>query len=342
MKEVTGKQQDVRTFTWLMVALGAPICIYSGYQLSSQQLDIRFVLLALLTIGCGSRLTIQMPRAKVHLSVSDAFVFLILLLYGGEAAIIVAAAEALFASLRFKSKGITIRADGILFNCSLMACSTFLAAGTLNLAFGSIVDLARAGQPVTFITALCVMSLVQFAANSTLAAVYTACETNRPIWGTWNRHYLYSSITYFAGAGVSGVMVRLAGGANLFAVPAITAVICIAYLTLRRCINDIKTSALQAEQAEHARAEAERERAEAEGERAEQAERHVKELSHYVAKLERTGAALEQSKEHFRHAAFHDALTGLPNRNLFIEQLRVAFERGNRQGDDSFAVIFLD
>jgi len=92
MKELTGKQQYVKTFTWLVVAAGAAICVYSAYQLSSRQFDLRFLLLALFTIGFGSRLTIQMPRAKVHLSVSDAFVFLILLLYGGEAAIIVAAA----------------------------------------------------------------------------------------------------------------------------------------------------------------------------------------------------------------------------------------------------------
>ncbi len=335
MKEVKGKQSYVRPFTWVVVALGAAACIYSGYHLSARQFDLRFLLLSLFTIGFGSRLTIQMPRAKVHLSMSDAFVFLILLVYGGEAAILVAAGEALFSSLRFKSNGIAIRVDGIMFNCALMACSTSLAAWTLHIGFGPVVDLARNGQPMTFVTALCVMSLVQFAANSTLAAVYTACETNRPILATWNKHYFYSSITYFAGATLSGSIVRLANGASFYAVLAITPVIAIAYFTLQRYINDIKVSASQAEQAERARAEAERERAE-------QAERHVRELSPYIAELEKTSTALEESKEHFRHAAFHDALTGLPNRNFFTEHLRVAFERAKGQGDYLFAVLFLD
>jgi diguanylate cyclase (GGDEF)-like protein len=335
MKEVTGRQSYVRPFTWLVVALGAATCVYSAYHLSAMQLDLRFLLLSLFTVGFGSRLTIQMPLAKVHLSVSDAFVFLILLLYGGEAGILVAAAEALFSSLRFKGNGITIRADGILFNCALMACSTSLAVWALRRGFGPIVVLARDGEPLTFITALCVMSLVQFAANSMLAAVYTACETNQPVWATWNKHYFNSSITYFAGALLAGAMVRLAGGTGFYAVLAITPIIAIAHLTLRRYINDIKASAARAEQAEYSRAEAETERAE-------QAERHVKELSHYIAELEGTSAALEESKEHFRHAAFHDELTGLPNRNLFKEHLRVAFDRAQRCRGYVFAVLFLD
>jgi diguanylate cyclase (GGDEF)-like protein len=335
MKEVTGRQSFVKPFTWLIVALGAAACAFSAYTLPTRHLDLRFLLLFLFTIGFGSRLTIQVPRAKVHLSVTDAFIFLILMLYGGEAAVLVVTAEALFTSLRFRRNGVTIRADGILFNCALMACSTYLTVWMLRLLFGPTLALAREDQLVTFITALCVMSLVQFAANSILAAVYTACETNQRVWATWNKHYFCSSITYFAGAIASGAMVRLAGEAGFYAALAITLVIAIAFLTLRRYINDIKTSAEQAEQAEHARAEAE-------SARAEQAEHHVKELSHYIAELESTSAALEESREHFRHAAFHDALTGLPNRNLFTEHLRVAFERAKRDRGYLFAVLFLD
>ncbi|MFN2492542.1 MAG: putative bifunctional diguanylate cyclase/phosphodiesterase [Pyrinomonadaceae bacterium] len=334
MKDLKGTQSLAKPFTWLVVGVGAGTCIYSAYALWATRFDLRFWLLAAFTIGLCSRLTIQVPRAKVHFSVSDAFVFLILLLYDGEAAVLVAAAEALCTSLRFKRRGITIRTDGILFNCALMACSTTLAVWTLRLAFGPIVGLARDGYSVTFITVLCVLSLVQFAANSMLAAVYTACESNKSVWTTWNDHYFCSSFTYFAGALAAGATVRLAG-ASLYAALAITPIIAIAYLTLRRYINDVKASTAQTEQAEHAHAEAERKRAE-------QAERHIKELSHYIAELERTSGALEESKEHFRHAAFHDELTGLPNRNLFNEHLRVAFERAQRHRGYLFAVLFLD
>jgi diguanylate cyclase (GGDEF)-like protein/PAS domain S-box-containing protein len=42
------------------------------------------------------------------------------------------------------------------------------------------------------------------------------------------------------------------------------------------------------------------------------------------------------------HDAFHDALTGLPNRTLFLDRLRYAVERAKRRDDYLFAVLFLD
>ena len=51
---------------------------------------------------------------------------------------------------------------------------------------------------------------------------------------------------------------------------------------------------------------------------------------------------LEETKEHFRHAAFHDSLTGLPNRAMFTELLKAEIESSKRRDDHMFAVLFLD
>jgi diguanylate cyclase (GGDEF)-like protein len=51
---------------------------------------------------------------------------------------------------------------------------------------------------------------------------------------------------------------------------------------------------------------------------------------------------LEETKEHFRHAAFHDSLTGLPNRAMFTELLKAEIESSKRRDDHKFAVLFLD
>ncbi|HEX2190721.1 MAG TPA: EAL domain-containing protein [Longimicrobiaceae bacterium] len=42
------------------------------------------------------------------------------------------------------------------------------------------------------------------------------------------------------------------------------------------------------------------------------------------------------------HGAFHDALTGLPNRALFLDRLGQAVERVRRRGEGAVAVLFLD
>src|SRR5215218_8373336 len=50
-----------------------------------------------------------------------------------------------------------------------------------------------------------------------------------------------------------------------------------------------------------------------------------------------------RSVERLQHDALHDALTGLPNRTLFIDRLAQALRRARRRGPDSgAAVLFLD
>lgn len=76
--------------------------------------------------------------------------------------------------------------------------------------------------------------------------------------------------------------------------------------------------------------------------RAEQAETHVEELQHYVEELERSAKALRESREKFRHAAYHDALTGLANRNQIVELLEPAIAAQSDEAAAPFALLFLD
>lgn len=50
----------------------------------------------------------------------------------------------------------------------------------------------------------------------------------------------------------------------------------------------------------------------------------------------------KRAEEKLAFEAFHDALTGLPNRALFMDRLKHAFERTKRYEDKLFAVLFLD
>jgi diguanylate cyclase (GGDEF)-like protein/PAS domain S-box-containing protein len=47
-------------------------------------------------------------------------------------------------------------------------------------------------------------------------------------------------------------------------------------------------------------------------------------------------------EEQLAYGALHDALTGLPNRALFLDRVRQALERVRRGGEHPFAVLFLD
>jgi diguanylate cyclase (GGDEF)-like protein/PAS domain S-box-containing protein len=50
----------------------------------------------------------------------------------------------------------------------------------------------------------------------------------------------------------------------------------------------------------------------------------------------------KRSEEALIHNAFHDALTGLPNRALFIDHLQLAIDRTQRREDQIYAVLFID
>jgi diguanylate cyclase (GGDEF)-like protein/PAS domain S-box-containing protein len=48
------------------------------------------------------------------------------------------------------------------------------------------------------------------------------------------------------------------------------------------------------------------------------------------------------AEQQLHHDAFHDALTGLPNRALFMDHLKLAIGRSKRSGKQLFAVLYLD
>jgi signal transduction histidine kinase/ActR/RegA family two-component response regulator len=276
------RQRFTKPYMLLVIAIGAVVSVYSAIHLPIERIDLRFLVLALLTISISSRLSVRIPRISGHISVSDTFIFLTMLIYGGEAAILLAAAEALCSTLRFSKKAIYIKPLTIIFNTAMMACSTFLTVLVLRSIFGSIIELRHGEFSGTFVAALCVMALVQYVTNSSLAALHTSFKTNQSSWHTWSKYYLWASITYFAGASAAGITAKITDIAGFYALVATTPIIAIVYFTYRTYLQNIDAMA------EAAKAEAAAEaKAEALAAQAEQARRHVEELNHYIAEQER-------------------------------------------------------
>ena len=331
-----GKKRFIKQYMLLVVAAGVAIFFYSLCSLPFGKLDFRFCLLFLLTVVINSRIAIRVPRVNTTITVADSFVFLTLLLYGPEAAVIVAAADGLSAGRHLSKRWITV-----LFNAAAAGSAAFITGAIARVLFGANFHVDTQSLSTSLVL-LSTVAVCQYAAHTWIVAICLACKSDRPIWQTWTNNYLWSSLTYFIGAFVAGGIIKLEGSISFYAVLAPLPIISIIYFTYEKYLEDIRATAAQAERAERERAEAEHARAEAERLRAEQAERHVEELNRYVEKLENTGRELEESREHFRHAAFHDALTGLPNRSLFTDHLRVALRRAHQNEKYLFGVLFLD
>lgn len=266
----------------MVIAAGTFVVVFSGAHLTSAHLNVRFLLLALATILIGPRLSIQIPRVKAHISVSDTFVFLTLLLFGGEAAIMLATMEALCSSVR-----ISTRVQTHLFNASAMACATFLTVWTLRLAFGETLAW-RDVYSSNYLVALCAMAVVQYAGNSILVATHSALKLGDPVWATWRSNFMWTSVTYFAGACAAGIVARFIGNVGFFAFSATIPIIAIVYFTYWTYMKNVESAAAQAELAR----------------------RHVEELNRHIAAQERIARALRETEEHFR-SAFDYAAIGM-------------------------------
>src|SRR5206468_3782733 len=172
-----------------------------------------------------------------------------------------------------------------LFNASVMACATFITVWTLRLTFGDTLRLHDFSSS-NYIVALCLMAVVQYLVNSLLVAATSALKADQPIWLSWRRNFLWTSITYLAGGCAAGIVARLIGNVGFFAFSATIPIIAIVYFTYWTYMKNVEAAAAQAEQAR----------------------RHVEELNLHIAQQERIERALRETEEHFRNAFDYAAI----------------------------------
>ncbi|MBC8029130.1 MAG: response regulator [Pyrinomonadaceae bacterium] len=260
MSTAMGRARLVKLYTWLVVAAGAGAVLLSVYRLPIARFDLQLGLLALLTVTVTSRIRIGIPRLTSEIGVSDTLIFLILLLYGGEAAVLVATADAVIQTSRYGRKLKTF-----LFNGAMLACATFLSGEVLRYSFEHVANLHYEVFSGNYLMVLCVMTLVQYFVNTGLAAIHSYLKSDEPLLQTWSKYYLWTSITYVAGASCAAITARFINSLGFFTVLVTAPIISIIYLTYRTYLKNVKTAELQTDQARN----------------------HVEELNRYIAQQER-------------------------------------------------------
>jgi signal transduction histidine kinase/ActR/RegA family two-component response regulator len=260
----------VAAYMWVTACAGGLIYFVAAYRMDLRKVDLQLAVLAAITVFLSSRITIKIPQFRSQISVSDTFIFLTLVLYGCEAAILMAATEALLSSFRFSRKPSTI-----LFNWGCASWSACVTSYSVRFFYGDPVTLNAGPLSGKFITAVGLMALVQYASNSGIVAICGALKAGAPIWQTWKKYYLWTSITYFAGASAAAVIAKLMGLVGFYALIITLPIIAIVFFTYKTYLKNIEASAEQAGQAE----------------------RHVGELSHFIAEQERIREQFSQMEK---------------------------------------------
>lgn len=279
-------QMKTKFYMFFILIIGFGCLAVSIFNLPLFKLDYKFLILFALTIGFGSRITLEIPRFKSHIAVSDIFIFFALLLYGGEVAVVLAAVEAFFSAWRFCKKKITV-----FFNSAVMALSTSVVYSILQL-FGLYSEKKLHGQAEefdSFLIALSVMTLTQFIVNTILTSIYGSLKSETHFWETWKTKYAWTFLTYLVGALGAGILIQMNDNVGFGVVIATFPVIFFVYLTYRMYLKNVEMATSQAEQAEQ-----------------------------HAEILEKQSVALKESEERFR-SAFNYAPIGIalvsPNGN---------------------------
>lgn len=325
---IVSKEKYINLFIAILTPFAIAAVVWAVLGITVEQIDAGVITLAALTVFCSCYLRIQLPRVNIHLTISDGLIILSMLMYGGEIALLIALIETTVASLYIRRQGVSIKPKTILVNSYFAAIAVFVATQAVWIMFGPSENIRQRDDLASFIWLVGVMTLSLFLVNSVLVAVYSSLKKEISFWKVWTENCFNAVIIYFTGGIVAGIIDRSLEKIDIFLFAAVIGFFGVMYLTFRHFVEDVKKTVEKAKQAER--------------ERAEQAEQHVNELQHYVAELERSGEALQESHENFRHAAYHDALTGLPNRNYFIDTLKGLLHESRDNSEVNFAVLFLD
>lgn len=308
----------------------------SALHFLGQAFHLGFVVILGLTIFVAPRMTLQLPRSRYILTFSDALIFLTILMYGGEAAVILAGVEMLVNCLYMRWR------DKIKFGKLMIPTNTAAAALCVYLTvliwefFPAIST--RTGivnDTKILISSLGVLAFTNFLIVSLYAAIFQTIKDGTTFWQTWKKDCFTSSLAQIVGAGLAGIIFKLLNFGDLVAAAIASVAIGVAYYTYRQSISEINEAIAQAENAE-------REKSDTERKRRKEAEKHASQLIESLKKEEKANDALRKSEKAFQYAALHDSLTNLANRQKFNDELKKLIDEYKEDPTTSFQVLFLD
>ncbi len=224
----------------LIIVCGLPMIWLAFVQTTNEGFNLNLLLLVAFTSLFASRISLKFPSFNGTITVSDSLIFVALLTWGAPAAIVMAVCEAVSLTYRLRSK----LARTYLFNIASSALTTWIGAGVLNQTFGPPETLSQNLPAFSFILAMCLLALSYFVTNMVLTALMQMLKLEVSLWRTWSRYYLWTCITFFVGAALAGIFVKLMFLGGVVAIVLIAPIAIISYIAYTSYIRTV--DALQA------------------------------------------------------------------------------------------------
>jgi putative nucleotidyltransferase with HDIG domain len=233
-------------YIYTVIATGLVVVIHSAHEVYTRSPSGQWLILAALTLLTGS-FSVRIPAVSARISVSEAFVFASVLLFGPAPATLIVALDSFVLSLWQKAdQWHRLRS---VFNFSAVALAIWTAAeiffaltgarpGNLN----ELLPLERR------LPQLFALAGLYFLLNSWLVALALSFERGVAVLPLWRDNFPWFSINYFGGVSVAALLVSYSRGVDLNAIGIILPLLFISYLTYRTSLGRIEDARRHVEQ----------------------------------------------------------------------------------------------
>src|SRR5688572_30649977 len=205
-------------------------------QLYRTPIGTQWLLLAFLTLISGSA-CVELPRSNVTISISEAFVFAAVLLYGPAAGTLIVALDGLVISFWIAKRRPEL--ERALFNVAAPALSAWCSA-QLFFAVSGIAPLSQSAASLNqILPALVLFALVYFAINSSLIAFRIALDRRTNAFHVWRSSFMWLSLNYFCGASVAILLVGNTRTIDLRFVGVVIPLLLVLYFTFKTSMDRV-------------------------------------------------------------------------------------------------------
>jgi putative nucleotidyltransferase with HDIG domain len=224
-----------RAYVAVVVAGGLLILGMSVSSLVTKSPSPDWLILAGLAILSGA-FNIKVPGVPARISVSEAFVFAAVLLYGGDIATIIVVLDATVMSLRLRRDKKS--AYRLPFNVAAATLAIWISSRLFFLILGS--DDATAVRLDALLIPLLSLALSYFVLNSGLVAQAMSLESGAPPLILWRNNFLWLGLNYLGGASFAALIVSYRERVDVTMLSVIVPLLVITYLTFRTSFGRVE------------------------------------------------------------------------------------------------------
>lgn len=222
-------------FMNLVSAVGLGVFVYALFAVVIGGVSLDWILLSLVTTLVVGRTIIAIPKTESTVTLDDTFIYVSVLLYGVWPSVVLAGVNAVLCSLRYPN-----RKRIAPFNAAAMSLSVFISSSLVTFVFGGPRELVSdLGHLVLAAESL---ALVHYLLNSGMVSVVSALRNRRSFTSTWRESFLWTGMSYFAGAVAACLIVKLITVISFYAFVVAVPILATTFLMYRNYLEKVQAS----------------------------------------------------------------------------------------------------